>query len=391
MRATPTCHWATRSGKAAESNASKPEDLSTSAGADDRRDRQPRPRDRAARPRRRIDATEVCAGPVSRPAVSAALNRLPPLATTGVGSLPFSQVAAAAEHVVGAYELPFCPQLPRLYGDMVSEWLGTDARRCGWSPDRDRQLPAAWDAFALALTSRPPSHRLVKLQVTGPVTLAVALERAAGRASRGAALVELAEQISVWLAAAATEQSRWLCDELGLRALVIVDEPGLHAAGLVPGHVNVWDPLRQGGVGWGLHVCCRVPWPLIAAARPDVLSFDLVRDGVTAAAVRPLRDLLRRGGRVIWGALEAGESPDPRVALRRIDAAAAALDAGPATTLYDRSLVSATCGTGGHPVEAELAVASALARAVAVVRREPVPAWPATPPARATAGRQDDS
>src|ERR1700733_4287254 len=124
MRATPTCHWATRFGKAAESNASKPEDLSTSAGADDRRDRQPRPRDRAARPRRRIDATEVCAGPVSRPAVSAALNRLAPLASTGVGSLPFPHAQAAAEHAVGAYELPFCPQLPRLHGDIVTEWLG---------------------------------------------------------------------------------------------------------------------------------------------------------------------------------------------------------------------------------------------------------------------------
>jgi hypothetical protein len=76
---------------------------------------------------------------------------------------------------MSAYELPFCPQLPRAYGDMVAEWLGADPGRCGWAPDRDRQLPAVWDPFILELSRNPPAHRLVKLQVTGPVTLAMAL------------------------------------------------------------------------------------------------------------------------------------------------------------------------------------------------------------------------
>jgi len=49
---------------------------------------------------------------------------------------------------------------------MVSEWLGADPGRCGWTADRDREQPAA----------KPPDHGMVKLQVTGPVTLAIALE-----------------------------------------------------------------------------------------------------------------------------------------------------------------------------------------------------------------------
>ena len=97
------------------------------------------------------------------------LTRLAPLTTTGVGSLPFTQPGEAARHAAGAYELPFCPQLPRAYGDMLQEWLGADPGRCGWAPDRDRQMPAAWDAFVLELRRRPPSHGLVKLQVTGPL------------------------------------------------------------------------------------------------------------------------------------------------------------------------------------------------------------------------------
>ena len=31
-------------------------------------------------------------------------------------------------HVTAAYDVPFCPQLPRLEGDMVTEWLGADPR-----------------------------------------------------------------------------------------------------------------------------------------------------------------------------------------------------------------------------------------------------------------------
>ena len=86
-----------------------------------------------------------------------ALDRLPALATTGVGSLPFVDVAAAARHAVRAYDVPFCPQLPRHDGDMVHEWLGADPGRCGWNPDRDRQRPAAWDAFVAEVAGRPPA------------------------------------------------------------------------------------------------------------------------------------------------------------------------------------------------------------------------------------------
>ncbi|MBN9623928.1 MAG: hypothetical protein J0H06_13435, partial [Actinobacteria bacterium] len=80
-----------------------------------------------------------------------ALDRLEPWSTTGVGSLPFTDPAAAAAHAVGAYDLPFCPQLPRLEGDMISEWLGADPGRCGWSPGRDHERPRAWDPWLAEL------------------------------------------------------------------------------------------------------------------------------------------------------------------------------------------------------------------------------------------------
>jgi hypothetical protein len=305
--------------------------------------------------------------------VSAALERLPSLATTGVGSLPFARAREAVDHVIAAYELPFCPQLPRLDGDMVTEWLGADPGRCGWSPDRDRQLPAAWDAFVAALSARPPEHGLVKLQVTGPVTLAVALERAAGRDGSGPTVVALAEQVALWQGIAAAQRARWLDDELGLDTLLVVDEPGLDHAALDPAHARVWDPLRQAGTAWGLHVCCQVPWATVAAAAPDLLSFDPARSCVGPDAAPALMGIMRRRGRIAWGALDAGRCPDPQRALARLHRAWATLGVDGPDTPADGWLVSASCGTGAGTVAAERTVARALREMAAIGRGEPAP------------------
>jgi hypothetical protein len=89
-----------------------------------------------------------------------ALARLPRWATTGVGSLPHTSVEEAVAHVAASYDVPFCPQLPRLEGDMIAEWLGADPRRCGWSPEPDVL------SFDLAL-ARPDERVLARLVARG--------------------------------------------------------------------------------------------------------------------------------------------------------------------------------------------------------------------------------
>ncbi len=300
------------------------------------------------------------------------LTRLAPLTTTGVGSLPFTQPGEAARHAAGAYELPFCPQLPRAYGDMLQEWLGADPGRCGWAPDRDRQMPAAWDAFVLELRRRPPSHGLVKLQVTGPLTLAMALER--GRAcARGRSDVEgLAREIAGWLAAAVAGQVSGL-RELGLATLVVIDEPGLMTAWHHGATASVWDALRAAAPAWGVHVCGEVPWRLLDVAEPDVISYDLVRYGCDRAAHTVIRRLMRRGGRVMWGAVDAVALQGSSSIVDRIWAAARAV-AGRRWRTADVlgcSLLSGSCGTGGVDVEAERDVARGLRVAARLLRGEP--------------------
>jgi hypothetical protein len=290
-----------------------------------------------------------------------ALRGLPALATTGVGSLPFTAPGEAVRHAANAYDVPFCPQLPRLDGDMVRSWLGADPAGCGWCPDRDRQRPAAWEGFISEVAARPPDHRTVKLQVTGPVTLARALDPAAGRRET----LVLAGEIARWLAVSVREQLVALRDH-GLDALLLVDEPGLAQAGLSRRDGAVWDPLRlASAAAWGLHVCGAVPWTVVDAAEPDVLSYDLTRDHLPVAARPVITGLLARGGRVAWGAID----PAAPASVATASALLVAAIAGVGRRTRDvaaASLVTPACGTGLLSPARERLVAATLAAVVQV-------------------------
>ncbi|HWM10892.1 MAG TPA: hypothetical protein VNO82_16165 [Solirubrobacteraceae bacterium] len=284
------------------------------------------------------------------------------IATTGIGSLPFGDGLAAIRHAVRAYDIPFCPQLPVHDGDMVREWLGADPRRCGWSAGRDRERPVAWAAFLAACEAH--GRTLVKLQVTGPLTLAIALERAAGRAGQGRMVRELAADVALWLAANAAGQVGALA-ERGIDALLLVDEPGLASAGLDPHRdddVHVWDPLRNtGAAAWGLHVCGPVPWPLVGVVRPGLLSFDAVR-------YAPDSTTLTSGMRIAWGVVDPVTPEGAEAVAARVRACLAAT--GDPEAVAARSLLTPSCGTGRLSTARERLVAAVLGAAAATVRAE---------------------
>jgi hypothetical protein len=296
-----------------------------------------------------------------------ALERVPAWATTGVGSLPFTDPERAAAHAVAAYDIPFCPQLPRLEGDTISEWLGDDPRRCGWSPERDRERPRAWGALLSELAARPPEHRLVKLQVTGPATLACALERERGAARSSREALALAAELASWLAANVAEQVRAL-GEHGFDALLVVDEPALVFG--VQGVEAAWEPLRAVAPAWGLHLCCSVSWGLVEPAEPDLLSFDLAVTRIDRRAATALERLRARGTRPAWGVLPAHRPEHALHGARRLSLVLARV---PATR--EQSLLTASCGTSRMAPQREREVASALA-AVAARRRAAPPDRP---------------
>lgn len=305
------------------------------------------------------------------------LDRIPAWATTGIGSLPFTDPGLAANHAAVAYDLPFCPQLPRLEGDMISEWLGADPHLCGWSPERDRERPLAWDAFLDQVSRRPPGHGVVKLQVTGPATLACALERQSGGVPSRSGSLGLAREVSAWLAANVAAQIAEL-DRCGLEVLLLVDEPALAIFG-AEGAETVWDPLRAIVPVWGMHLCCAVPWDLVERVEPQVLSFDLRVERIDRRAAMALNRLIAKGGKVAWGAIAAHRQEHAVHGIARLRAAIARVPAA-----RESSLVTASCGTGRMSPGREYEIAAALIDAARSMRERPRRGGPGTRPAQSS-------
>lgn len=293
------------------------------------------------------------------------LERLPALATTGIGSLPFADPAEAVAHVWASYDVPFCPQLPALEGDAARVWLGRGSRRCGWSPERDRQRPIAWPEVLCAVQAVPPAHGIVKLQVVGPWTLAHALARDGAAAGPR----RLARELGAWIAA---NVLGCIADlrSCGAEVLVVADEPALvNDAGSAA--LAAWEPLRTVAPLFGVHVCGPPPWALLAAAEPDILFLDLHRFPLDAHAVGVLAGLVRGGGRVGLGLAPVGDGEDPagaaQIAAGRCQVAFAA--AGIALSDIARAaLVTPACGTGPAMPATERSVSEATSGIAALLR-----------------------
>jgi hypothetical protein len=217
---------------------------------------------------------------------------------------------------------------------------------------------------------RPSSaHRIAKLQVTGPVTLAVALERGAGRIGAGAGVTSLARDVAVWLAANTVDQVRQL-NGIGIDAVLVVDEPGLAQAGIARDDTELWDPLRSIAPAFGMHVCGRVPWDLLAELELDLLSFDTALHGVVAEGRPALEDLLSRGGRIAWGVIDpASVEPAAETSARAAACVSAFASSGfPVQRIAESSLLTPACGTGRLAPARERLIAATLDAAAHVTR-----------------------
>ena len=252
-------------------------------------------------------------------------DTLPLGAPTSVGSLPHVDRAAAIAFVLErTAELPAAPTLPRidplemmipqaLWGiegvDVASDgsFSVADPRRLDpESPLGDRDLADApfttWRAFLDAVADRTDP---IKLQLTGPITLGLALVDAGvpsklafaiasgAVATRARDLVALAERRAP-----------------GVARVVVFDEPGL-VGGLrsdlpLPAD-QVVDVLSgalaaiEEGALTGVHVCGPADWRLIMQAGPGLLSMPLGADVTGSAGA--LGSYLERGGWVAWGAV----------------------------------------------------------------------------------------
>ncbi|MBO0845795.1 MAG: methionine synthase [Nocardioides sp.] len=301
---------------------------------------------------------------------------------TGVGSWPGTDAEAYAEAVrVVLGELPDLPHLPELPGrgagaGMVGRTLATigdlgfDLQPAGWrltdSSGVDQRRARSLLAQDLdQLEEQAQDFRgTLKVQLTGPWTLAALVERPRGDkvlADHGARR-ELAQALAEGVAAHLADVRRRVEVE---RVVLQVDEPLLPAVldGSVPTasgfgkHRSVhpadasqaleWVLARAGEEPW-VHSCAAgVPWSLLRGAGARGLSGDLSL--LDADALDAFAEALEAGERVALGVVPSVEPTSAPTAqsltervLRTLDVLGLDPDA-----VSDHLVITPTCGLAG--------------------------------------------
>lgn len=251
--------------------------------------------------------------------------RLPVGIATSIGSLPHEDPGEAVDFVLQQQpRLPAAPSLPGRSrregmiaqaahgvagitvtddGSLLIDDSGLDPEAPLWDAGFASDAFVGLRAFLTAVSDR---RGPVKLSLTGPVTLGVALH-AAGVGPEIA--FRVASSAVRQRATALVEHAKQRAPEAQL--VVFVDEPALGSA-MVPEFpidpVSAVDltsgalAVVEGGAVAGLHCCATTAdWRLLMQAGPQILS--LPTDGGLEKAAGAFAAFLERGGWVAWGAV----------------------------------------------------------------------------------------
>lgn len=263
---------------------------------------------------------------------------------TMIGSLPHLDSSEAAALAVSSFpDLPAAPSLPQSAGgrDMIASALD----RVG--PDE------AFNAFLAALDGH---DGWVKIQVAGPITLAMELHRC------GAEFVDALRDASNAASGELDSQIRAIKDVLpGARILATLDEPSI---AIMTEQVSSVDRMRaldeisrvfaalDDDITTGLHCCAETDWSVLFETGPTVV-FAPLNTGILDAP-GALGAHLDRGGWVCWGVVPTsqpvgltGDHIWKRLALSWCDLVQAGCDP---IKLRTQALVSPECGLGLHGV-----------------------------------------
>ena len=294
---------------------------------------------------------------------------------TSIGSLPHTDVDAAIALVLSRQSrLPAAPSLPQrspLEGMVAQAAWGVPGVLVGGDGSLDLDLDALDPEAPLldpGLEGEPfvtlrrfldavaDREGPIKLQLTGPVTLGLALHAAgadaprafaaAGAAvrARAAGLLALVERVAPGCAPVV------FLDEPGLTGLLHPDFP-IDRESAIDLTSSALAVLERGAMT-GLHCCGPTDWKLLVQAGPQILSLP-VGLGIEAAA-GPLDRFLEDGGWIAWGAVPTDEpiGASPGRLWRQLSAGWCELVQGGCdpVVLRTRALVTPACGLASHGV-----------------------------------------
>jgi methionine synthase II (cobalamin-independent) len=262
----------------------------------------------------------------------------PPLATTGIGSLPHTQLELALQHAL-AQTIPFLPQLPRrdpaeymipqalhglpglrydAEGNVTIEAGAWERYGAHFNARLDETLEKSPTAFAPASTGyaafapflweiEDRALPFAKAQLAGPTTVRWAVRLDDGR--RATEVPELDRAIYRLLLARALAMVHAI-RERGATPIFFFDEPGLYALDVRDGRHVVhlqelriaFSALQRAGALTGLHCCSNTAWNLVLGLGMDYLSIDVALSLAPLARFgEELRAFAHAGGRLALG------------------------------------------------------------------------------------------
>jgi len=319
---------------------------------------------------------------------------------TAIGSMPHQSPEAACRVILDSIpEIPIWPQVPatdfregmeiqyseglpgvvidpvgrRMHfetsGDITSElekfyenYMAENLDYFKISPGFSRGI---YEMERILTEQKPAVLRYFKNHVTGPITVGL------GRTDENKRAIYYNEMMRDVVVKGTEMKARWMLRRfsgLGVPQLCFIDEPILSAFGsstyVSLQRSDVVQYLRdviaavhkEGGLA-GIHCCGNTEWTILVDAGTDVISFDAFDYGETIAYYPgPIKDYLERGGVLAWGIVPTSAkiaAETPETLLGRLRAAVDNL-AGrgvPKSLIWEKCLVTPSCGTGSLPVD----------------------------------------
>jgi methionine synthase II (cobalamin-independent) len=230
------------------------------------------------------------------------------------------------------------------------------------SPAFSRGITAMEKALA---AERPAGIRYFKNHVTGPMTVGL------GRTDENKRAIYYNEMMRDVVVKGAEMKARWMLRKfqgLGVPEICFIDEPILSAFGsstyvsvqrsdVVHDLAEVIAAVHKEGGLAGIHCCGNTEWTILIDAGTDVISFDAFDYGETIAYYpSQIRGYLEKGGVLAWGIVPtsvkiAAETPETLLAKLRSAVDNLAAKGIPKSLIWEKCLVTPSCGTGSLAVD----------------------------------------
>ncbi len=318
------------------------------------------------------------------------MTTIKPFSTTGIGSLPHTNVDEAVELVLGSFDIPFWPQLPKLgFRElMIPQYsegmpgLRVNEAKGDVSVERDEEeilrfYETCGEECRVAISEdyarglhlflkkiEGKSFDLLKGHVTGPLTYTLGLQDKDGKP---AYFDEELREIALMLLGA---KARWQVEILGKSAekvIIFIDEPILSALGSTS-YVGVSneealrllrqtsDEIREAGGIPGIHCCGRADWPLVMDSGVDIMNFDAYEFAHTLGIYpAEVTSFLEGGGIIAWGIVPTTEDIKKETEESIAELFGKAIDGLsekiPRDLLLRNIMLTPSCGTGSRTVE----------------------------------------